>query len=244
MTSRGTDVAQTPGRYVRGAVASRVFPRGSSGSGVSRARPVAVRLPATAAPDDALRTKPSRLLRRGADSSTTRRRRGSRSHVRDGVHVVVPHLAAGLRLKPSRRRASAPLLERVCSRVRAHQRLPALVLHADGLALHTTTSTPARGRLRLHGRAVRVQGRAATACAQLEQRADASRRPRVHRRAGLYEAKRRCIRTSTPFRAAWTSRTSRRARQCRSRTRPIRRRSRGRASGSSGSSTSASTSRC
>ena len=103
-----------------------------------------------------------------------------RSHPCPGVEVLRPHTAVDAPRVPRRPAVGAATADRRLSRRPTHRRLPGLVLHADGAA-PADRPRAASARLRLHGRARRVQERAA-ADAPARNRAAEERRPRPHRR--------------------------------------------------------------
>ena len=134
-----------------------------------------------------------------------RRRAASRTSTRDGgVMVVVPRLPHGLDaggVDAAQRRLLDELIARTSGSTTT-----SLWYYTPMALAFTRSSGAARDRLRLHGRAVGLQGRAARADAARGASCCARADARLHRRPDALRGQARPPRaTSIPFRAASTS---------------------------------------
>ena len=154
---------------------------------------------------------------------------------RSGVCVAVPHLPSG-----TAPREAETIQRRLLDELLAAHRVRSYILwYYTPMAMPFSRASHSIGdRLRLHGRALGLRGRAAGL--QRSGRASCSRGPTWSSPAARASTRRSAASTptSTPSRAASMCRTSRRARQIDSASPPTRRQSRIRVSASSASSTS------
>ena len=172
------------------------------------------RIPAAAAPPVAARPHMARAVRRGAASSARATRDAELRAPQNGVTVLTPHTPL---TAPGFHDDQIPLLSKLVASTLARERIDRVrrvALHADGVAAAAEARAALR-RLRLHGRARGVQGRAAPARAARERVAARGERRVLRRPEPLRSAPRTPLERPPFSRAASTATTSRRGARCR-----------------------------